>query len=63
MCVVEELLLQVDQEATSQSEPLSSDLKPVVEQLAMLISASGDPRKVFAHVQELLLAELGLKQL
>ena len=62
MCVVEELLLQLDQEPASQSEPLSSDLKPVVEQLAMLISALDDPRKVFAQVQELLVAELGLER-
>ncbi len=62
MCVVEKLLLQVDREATSQSEPLNSAIKPVVEQLAMLISVSADPRKVFAQVQELLVAELGLEQ-
>ena len=62
MCVVEELLLQVEQETTSQSEPLNQALRPVVEQLAILISASGDPRKVFAQAQELLVAELGLER-
>ena len=66
MCVVEELLLQVgatDGPRPSLPDPLNNAIKPVVEQLATLISASADPRKVFAQVQELLVAELGLKQL